>query len=361
MSNSNVPKASSKQKEYQQKGAPSPEGSRELESGQFCDQDFNVMATKHGWTMGTYTNKDGTSGYILTNGTSIFHFDGTGNIILSTGKPAQAGCGGKVIIRGADNQTKFQTQSIHITGNDDQKTRAKDGSGGETVEEYAPYSLFVEGDISIESQGGEVSVKGDNITLNATNVLTLRAGEAINLEAGQGGGKVNVLTGDYNINAAFSNNNISGGYYVDNKGETTINQGVPGTTTAVNTLGLFNCSVRGEYNTGVVGDYNISVKGNILMSSLTGGIGTKVVGKSYESVGGNKKSVILGKPLSGVDSQSETFSQIISGSSPISYALRTTQKIENKSYGGWSLRTTGLVDVKTTGLVNISGSSIFLN
>ena len=358
---SNTPKASSKQKDFQQKGSPRPEGADKLESGQFCNADFHVMSTKHGWTMGTYTNKDNTSGYILTNGTSIFHFDGTGNIILSTGKPAQAGCGGKVIIRGSDNQSKFQTQSVHITGNDDQQTRTKDGSGGETVEEYPPYSLFVEGDIAIESQGGEVSIKGDNITLNATNVLTLRAGEAINLESGQGGGKVNVLTGDYNINAAFSNNTITGGHYVDNTGENTVNQIVPGTTTSINSIGGVNYLVRGDYNVGILGDYNVAAKGNILMGSLTGGLGLKVVGKSYEFVGGTKKSTIMGKPLSGVDPPTETFKQTIGGSAPISYALRATQKIENKSLGGWSVRTTGVVDVKTSGVVTITGASIFLN
>jgi hypothetical protein len=356
----NLQPPSDNQQQFQDKGAPIPEGADEVEKGQFCNADFNVMATKHGWMMGTYTNNDGTSGYILTNGTSIFHLDTTGNIILSTGKPAQAGCGGKVIIRAEDKQEKAKTTSIHITGNDDQKTRTPDGSGGETVEEYPPYSLFVEGDISIESQGGEVAIKGDNITLNATNVLTLRAGEAINLEAGQGGGKVNVLTGDYNINAAFSNNTITGGHYIDNTGETTVNQVVPGTTTSINTLGGVNYLVRGAYNVGILGDYNVAAKGNVLLGSLLGGIGIKVIGKSYEFVGGNKKSIIMGKPLAGVDPPTETFQQTISGAAPVSYALRATQKIENKSLTGWSLLTSGPVDVKGT-VVNIKGASIFLN
>jgi len=356
----NLQKTSENQKTFEQNGAPRPEGSDELEGGQFCNADFNVITTKHGWTMGTYTNNDGTSGYILTNGTSIFHFDTAGNIILSTGKPAQAGCGGKVIIRAEDKQEKAKTTSIHITGNDDQKTRVKDGEGGETVEEYPPYSLFVEGDIAIESQGGEVSIKADNITLNAVNVLTLRAGEAINLEAGQGGGKVNVLTGDYNINAAFCNNTITGGHYIDNSGETTVNQVLPGTVTAINTVGGVNYLVRGEYNVGVLGDYNLASKGNILFGSLTGGLGVRVLGKSYESVGGNKKSVIFGKPLSGVDPPTETFQQTISGAAPVSYALRAMQKIENKAVAGWSLSTAAPIDMKGS-VVTILGSSIFLN
>lgn len=353
-------KPSENQQKFQETGAARPEGADKLESGQFCNADFNVMQTKHGWTMGTYTNNDGTSGYILTNGTSIFHLDTAGNIILSTGKPAQAGCGGKVIIRAEDKQEKAKTTSIHITGNDDQKTRVKDGEGGETVEEYPPYSLFVEGDIAIESQGGEVSIKADNITLNAVNVLTLRAGEAINLEAGQGGGKVNVLTGDYNLNAAFSNNTITGGHYIDNAGETTVNQVVPGTVTSINTLGGVNYLVRGEYNVGVLGDYNVAAKGNILLGSLTGGLGTRVLGKSYESVGGNKKSVIFGKPLSGVDPPTETFQQTISGAAPVSYALRAMQKIENKAVAGWSLSTAAPISMKGS-VVTILGSSIFLN
>ncbi len=355
----NLQQPSTKQGEFQNKGAARPEGADELEKGQFCNADFNVIATKHGWTMGTYTNNDGTSGYILTNGTSIFHFDTAGNIILSTGKPAQAGCGGKVIIRAEDKQEKAKTTSIHITGNDDQKTRVKT-EGGEKVEEYPPYSLFVEGDIAIESQGGEVSIKGDNITLNAANILTLRAGEAINLESGQGGGKVNVLAGDYNINASFSNNTITGGHYIDNTGETTVNQVIPGTTTSINTVGGVNYLVRGEYNVGILKDYNVAATGNILFGSLTGGIGIKTVGKSYEFVGSSKESIIMGKPFGGLEPPTETFKQTISGTAPVSYALRTTQKIENKAVTGWSLTTAGPIDIKGT-LITIKGSSIFLN
>ena len=357
---SNVQKPSENQQQFQEKGAARAEGAEKLEGGQFCNADFNVIATKHGWTMGTYTNNDGTSGYILTNGTAIFHLDTVGNIILSTGKPAQAGCGGKVIMRGDDNASKFKTTSIHITGNDDQKTRTKDGEGGEKVEEYPPYSLFVEGDIAIESQGGEVSIKGDNITLNATNILTLRAGEAINLEAGQGGGKVNVLTGDYNINAAFQTNTITGGQYNDNSGEVTTNQILPGTVTAVNTVGGVNYMVRGDYNVGILGDYNVAATGNVLFGSLLGGLGIRIVGKSYEFVGGNKKSIIMGKPLSGIDPPIETFSQTIAGAAPIGYALRTMTKIENKAVGGWSLTTAAPIDMKGS-LVTITGASIFLN
>jgi hypothetical protein len=356
----NLQKPSDKQQEFQNKGAARPEGADELEKGQFCNADFNVIATKHGWTMGTYTNNDGTSGYILTNGTSIFHLDTAGNIILSTGKPAQAGCGGKVIIRAEDKQEKAKTTSIHITGNDDQKTRTSDGNGGEKVEEYPPYSLFVEGDIAIESQGGEVAIKADNITLNAANILTLRAGEAINLEAGQGGGKVNVLAGDYNINASFSNNTITGGHYIDNTGETTVNQVVPGTTTSINTLGGVNYMINGDYNVGIRGQYNVASIGSILFGSLLGGIGTRVVGKSYEFVGANKKSVIMGKPFGGIDPPTETFTQTIGGTAPVSYALRAMQKIENKAVGGWSLVTAAPIEMKGT-LVTIKGSSIFLN
>ncbi|MFZ9146141.1 MAG: hypothetical protein ACO21H_02725 [Sediminibacterium sp.] len=356
----NLQKPSEKQGEFQTKGAARPEGSDELEKGQFCNADFNVIATKHGWTMGTYTNNDGTSGYILTNGMSIFHFDTAGNIILSTGKPAQAGCGGKVVIRAEDKQEKAKTTSIHITGNDDQKTRTKDEEGGEKVEEYPPYSLFVEGDIAIESQGGEVSIKADNITLNSANVLTLRAGEAINLEAGEGGGKVNVLAGDYNINAAFSNNTITGGHYIDNTGETTVNQIIPGTVTSVNTVGGVNYLVRGEYNVGILGDYNVAARGNILFGSLTGGIGVKTIGKSYEFVGSTKESIILGRPFGGIDSPTETFSQQIGGPAPVSYVLRATQQIVNKSISGWSLLTKGPVSL-TGSVVTIKGASIFLN
>ena len=90
-------KPSENQQKFQETGAARPEGADKLESGQFCNADFNVMQTKHGWTMGTYTNNDGTSGYILTNGTSIFHLDTAGNIILSTGNQLKLVVGAKLL------------------------------------------------------------------------------------------------------------------------------------------------------------------------------------------------------------------------------------------------------------------------
>ena len=139
-------KASAEQAKLQSKGPARPEGADAPEEGQFSNEDFNVIATKHGWTMGTYTNKDGSTGFILTNGQSMFHFDVNGNIVMATGKPGQSGCGGKVVIHAKDHHEKTDTFALHVRGNDDEQTKEEDGS----TTKSAPYSIYVEGDVDIE-------------------------------------------------------------------------------------------------------------------------------------------------------------------------------------------------------------------
>lgn len=331
----------------------------ELEEGQICNDDFHVLATQHGWTMGTYTNKDGSSGYILTNGQSIFHFDSNGNIILASGKTGQSGCGGKVIIRSDDRMESSKSVSIHVKGNDDERTKANN-NGKEEVEKVPAYSLFVEGDVAIESKGGEIVLGGSNITINAANVLTLKAGEMINLEAGEGGGKVNVVTNDYNINTTFLNESVSGGRYTDGAGEVTVNQKQnPNAVNTVNTVGGVNYMVNGDYRVSVRGDYQLSGDGNVLFSSKAGYAG-KFKGNYYEEVTGKKTEKIYGR--SEDQDQQETYVLDIGSGTPESFKIKSASDISIDSVSGdirFNARRN--LEMKATGTIQIEGRAIYLN
>jgi hypothetical protein len=296
MSNKPWNKPSPNQKDYQNKGPARPAGADKLESGQISTEACHVIAQKHGWTLATYKNEDGSTGAVMTNGQSAIHFDANNRIIIATGEPSQGGCGGQVVINAADRLETSKTQTIHITGNPNEE-RVKGKDGEEEIKNRPAYSLMVEGDISIEGRG-EVNIGGDNVTIVSKNVLTLK-GTEINLEAGDGGGKVNIHAADISKNVAFEKNVTTGGSHSEVTGEFTVNQkSNPGAVTAINTLGGINLLVRGDYNISTLGQYQVNAVGNILMSSTKGGFATIGSGKYFSWTGGIKEENILGKSIS---------------------------------------------------------------
>lgn len=289
-------KISDNQVNLQQKGPARPEGANSLEPGQISTEACHVIAHKHGWTLATYKNEDGSSGAVMTNGESAIHFDANNRIIIATGDPTQGGCGGQVVINASERLETSKTQTIHITGSPNEQ-RVEGENGTEEVKKRPAYSLMVEGDIAIEGLG-EVTIGGSNVTLISQNVLTLK-GTEINLEAGDGGGKINLHAADISKNIAFEKTVNTGGSHSEIKGEFTINQkSNPGAVTAINTLGGINMVVKGDYNINTLGQYQVSAIGNLLFSSTKGGYGLKIPGKSTSSIGGIKEEKILGKSIS---------------------------------------------------------------
>jgi len=289
-------KTTDNQKVLQQNGPARPDGADSLEAGQISTEACHVIAHKHGWTLATYQNEDGSSGAVMTNGESAIHFDANNRIIIATGDPSQGGCGGQVVINASERLETSKTQTIHITGSpNEQRVEGKDG--GEDVKKRPAYSLMVEGDIAIEGLG-EVSIGGSNISVISQNVLTLK-GTEINLEAGDGGGKINLYAADISKNIAFEKTVNTGGSHSEIKGEFTVNQkSNPGATTSINTLGGVNMVVNGDYNISTLGQYQVSAVGNVLFSSSKGGYGLKIPGKYSSSISGVKEEKILGKSVS---------------------------------------------------------------
>ena len=350
-------KASSEQKKLQKNGPARPEGSDAPEEGQFCNDDFNVIATKHGWTMGTYTNKDGSTGFILTNGQSMFHFDVNGNIVMATGKPGQSGCGGKVVIHAKDHHEKTDTYALHVRGNDDEQTKEEDGS----TTKSAPYSIYVEGDVAIESQGGDVGIKGDNITLNAVNNLTLRAGENINIEPAEGQGKVNVTAADINMDSSFTRFTTSGGFYVDGSGEFAVNQKDQiGASTSINTIGTVNHVIKGEYNLRATGNLQLeSDFGHLLFKSTKGGMARIINGDDSMIVRGVKDMNIIGKSVN-VDEPPAALKMKLGTSAGGSLDINAASFVNIKAVGASIFNSTNINLIGKTA-ITMTGKSIFLN
>ena len=363
-------KPSAKTSEVRSKGAAEPASGRkqELSTKQFCTVKPTVHWVADGWTCMSWEGSDGQpGGYVVTNGNSAMFFDETGNMTLSTGKPAQSGCGGKLIINSTDQIHNAQgTISIHAKGPSD-ATRTADsrGSKGESTKESHAYSVYAEGAIAIESQGEEVGIKGDNIVINALKTLTLKAGEAINIECGDGNGKVNIYTGDYNLNAAFNNKTVSGGDYTDGAGEKTVNTTQPGAVEATNSIGTINRAIKGNYYLGVEGHYNLNVLANINLKSKIGGFGLSVIGKSYEKIGGVKEEIIAGV-MPAVDGKkvvpTATYDMRL-GPNKHSFKLKALNGFDVKAYLGTSTFKLygGKVDVKIGGTLTVKALTIFLN
>ncbi len=324
-------KTSAAQQKLQQKGPARPAGADALEPGQIATDACYVIAQKHGWTLATYKNEDGSSGAVMTNGEAAIHFDANNRIIIATGDPSQGGCGGQVVINASERLETSKTQTIHITGTPNEE-RVKGSDGKEEVKKRPAYSLMVEGDIAIEA-AGEVSIGGSNVTVVSKNVLTLK-GTEINLEAGNGGGKVNIHAADISKNIAFEKNVNTGGSHSEVKGEFTVNQkSNPGAVTAFNTLGSYNVLIRGDYNISTLGQYQLNALGNILMSSTKGGFATIGSGKYFSWTGGIKEENILGKSISASTTPPTTTYSLKLGPNKTGLQINSTGGINMQAIG----------------------------
>lgn len=324
-------KPSASQKKLEEKGPARPAGADELQPGQISTEACHVIAHKHGWTLATYKNEDGSTGAVMTNGEAAIHFDANNRIIIATGDPSQGGCGGQVVINASERLETSKTQTIHITGTPNEE-RVKGKEGDEEIKKRPAYSLMVEGDIAIEGMG-EVTVGGSNVTIVSKNVLTLK-GTEINLEAGDGGGKVNIHAADISKNVAFEKNVTTGGSHSEVTGEFTVNQIMnPGAVTAINTIGGINMLVKGDYNISTLGQYQLNALGNILMSSTKGGFATVVPGKYYSWTGGIKEESIMGKSISATSTKPLTTYSLKLGPNKTGLDLRSTGSINMQAIG----------------------------
>lgn len=227
---------------------------------------------------------DESGGFFLTNGKSAFHIDNSNNMIFSTGFPGLGGSGGKMVFNGGDKLEKVTTVAIEVSGQEISDTRTGDDGNIEKVEAPA-YSLKVYGDIAIECVGGDVTIKGDNVTVNSQNTLNLKSGKDINIQAGVDGGNINFQAGTIKMDAAFLKKKISGGEYNDNIGEVETQQFKPGAQNTISSVGDIDRQITGNVNYKVLGNYE-------LQSTGYGVLGFK---QDFGFTAANYASVIQGK------------------------------------------------------------------
>lgn len=321
---------------------------------------FTTIFKEKGWTMGVYENEaDGTQGFILTNGKTSFHFDQSGNMIMATGKPL-GGCGGKAIMVGNDKIEKFHSVAVEITGNDDEEETNLTASGNTETKKKPAYSITVYGDVAIESVGGDIGMKGNNITLSATETLTLKSDENIFV---QSKGNLNLLSHTTQMEGSYFRKRLTAGEYTEGSGEVKIEQTKPGASVSIETPGSLKYVVNGNYELGVEGDFAINTKGSFALSSAKNYFVT-AKGNADEKIEGKKKVYVGGKSTVVPIDQKEAFLTEIATSDAgnVSYKLDSDSDVEfNSKTGALKQSAKTNIDIIATGLVKVEGNQIYLN
>ncbi len=335
-------------------------GRKEQDEGKFINT-CPTAVTQDGWTIMTWKGENGgPGGYALTNGVSALLFDENGNIKTSTGKPGDTGCGGKIVRICTDFLDKGHSYAGQFTGSSQE--RSKEGK----TEEMPTYSLHVTGETAIESIGGDVSILGDNVTIQARKTLTLKAGTAISIEAGndKGGecsGEIDVKSGKYTIDTAFYKE-VSKGHHAEIDGEYTINQKMPGAKVAFNTAGSINAVADANYRFKVGGKYEIDGQGNLLFRSKTGGTSFRMKGTYNEQIGGTRYTDIKAQPSAGGAQAMSGWDIKIAKAKKDGLKIKSGMGLNAQFQGGINvLKFMGKTTTITSPSTTIKGGKIFLN
>mgnify|MGYP001285615433 CR=1 FL=1 len=340
-----------------------PASGRKDDDGKFI-KTCPTMVTQDGWTIMTWKGENGgPGGYALTNGVSALLFDENGNVKTSTGKPGDTGCGGKIVRICTDFLDKGHSYAGQFTGSSQE--RSKEGK----TEELPTYSLHVNGETAIESVGGDVNILGDNVTIQARKILTLKAGTAINIEAGADkdgelSGKINTKCGDYNLDTSFYTEN-SQKHTVDQKekGTFTVDQKGSGSKISFNTDGtITSVGTGGDYKIGCGGTFRMYGDKNVQLTSKDGGIGLKCKGKLDEQIKGTRKTVIKCQPGKGGTPDKDGWFIDIAAAKTNGLRIKSGLGLNMKFQGGVNImkfmgKTTTITAPSTT----IKGGKIFLN
>ena len=345
---------------------PASGRTEELSTEKFCSTKPTVHWVSDGWTCMSWEGADGQpGGYTVTNGQSAMFFDENGNMTFSTGVPGQSGCGGKLIINSGDQLHKASGSiAIQATGGTSERTGSGRTGTGSASKADPAYSVFAEGGVAIEAQGDECGIKGDNVIIHAIKTLTLKAGELVNIEVGDGSGKFNVFAGDITFDAEFLNENIDGRKITKGSGEVVVDQQTkPGATHVINSVGTVTHRIQGNYEVQADGRYRVRALGNLNFESTTGGMYTKVAGASYSTIWGPKEEKIYGiKGPSATSDPSQTY-KLELGPNAMGMTMKSAGGIGITASIGNSffVNKVGTLNVTAGGTMTVKALSIFLN
>lgn len=249
-----------------------PIGGRNIKTDlKFCTGDIQVIGVHLGYTIGSYSNKDGSGGLFITDGSSCFHIDDSRNIHIKTGKCATDGAGGGNLVLASDDfiQKVRGGYALEISGTDDETTTSSDGKSQDS---NPAYSIIVYGDADIVTKGGDLKLGGDNILINAKSQVKITAGTEILSISGDGGGKIDFIGGEVTTKAKFSKFDLTGSFYVDGPQEITFTQKISvdpieGTVKLVTPGAQNSVESMGGTNQTLIGDVNKSTLGNVQTSA----------------------------------------------------------------------------------------------
>lgn len=311
-----------------------PTNTNDAQTSSFTANGYKVTITRPSpgaQYITTFDPKTGATNWmvVMDSGANI-RITESGDIALIGAKPNSAACGGKFIQKTpGDEIKKIDGKSHTEVGGDKGSGDDSDDSG----EDGPAYSLKVYGNAYIESQGGHLSMRGENVSVNAVSVLALKSDKDILLQAGEQGGKITMNSGTTEINTGFFNQNITGGIYKTvPSGEETTTQLDPRSTVNVVSTGNVQHKVLGDYKLEIVSKAN-----------------TKILGK-VNPVGFDE----LKAQLEGLTMQVTTTG---------AYAIKveTPQGIDIKAGPLVNILAGGIVSAKAAGVVLIKGSVILLN
>ena len=335
-------------------------GRKEQDEGKFI-KTCPTAVTQDGWTIMTWKGENGgPGGYALTNGVSSLLFDENGNCKTATGKPGDTGCGGKIVRICTDFLDKGHSYAGQFTGSSQE--RSKEGK----TEELPTYSLHVTGETAIESVGGDVNILGDNVTIQARKTLTLKAGTAIAIEAGndKGGecsGQIDVKSGKYTIETSFYKE-VSKGHHSEIDGEYTVNQKMPGAKVSFNTSGSVTTVAKADYSIGVDGEFVIDGKGNLALESEKGGVSIKTKGKLNEEIGGIRYTEIKAQPSIPKSVATDAWEIKLAAAKTNGLKIDSALGLDAQFKGGINiLKFMGKTLTITSPSTTIKGGKIFLN
>lgn len=145
-----------------------------------------------------------------------------------------------------------------------------------------PLSIYINGNVNIKAEGGNLNLAGKNISINAADTLTLNAGRTIQLNAGQGGASSTVSAVTNAVNGVDSG--TAGGRVEINAGE--ISQKSSAKTSNVNVTYENISSERALEMKDPRGTFKISSLGHMEFS---------VLGDYIETIYGKRSTTVYGK------------------------------------------------------------------
>lgn len=322
------------------------------ENLKFCTGDVQIIGVHLDFIIGTYSNKDGSGGLFMTNGSSCFHIDQNRNLHLKTGKSAEDGVNGGNLVFASDDfiQRVRGSYAIEIDGTDDKTTASKDGKKQESE---PAYSIMIYGDANIVTKGGDLKLGGDNILINAKEQVKIVAGSQILATSGDGSGRIDFAGGEVTTTAKFSKFELSGSFYVNGPEEITFNQKLsfdPITNNVkINSLGAVSAvnSVGGK-NTVMIGNEKISTSGNLqiqgykVLTQSIGGLDRNSLGPFSEYSLAQYEGSFVGTPRENSRTLN-AYDLFVGGTIGTSYKL-TGMDVNMDSLGTITGRSVSLVD-----------------